>query len=84
MKTGDTKHSVRRGFCFFFLELPAYLKIKPPFQSSDSVLKGYEEIAICDFNIPVPVRPFLAVLRKHFLHTFSLIMESQTAQDHMG
>lgn len=29
-------------------------------------------------------RAFLAVLGKHFLHTFSLIMESQTAQDHMG
>lgn len=82
MKAGDMKYSVRRGS--FFLELPGYPKIKPKFQSSDSVSKGYEEIAICDFNIPVHVRPFLAVLRKHFLHTFSLIMESQTARDHMG
>lgn len=52
-KTGDMKHSVRRGI-FFFIELPGYQKIQPLFQSSDSGLKGYEEIAICDFNIPVP------------------------------
>jgi len=47
----DMKHSVRKED---FSRITCYLKIKPPFQSRDSDLKGYEEIAICDFNIPVP------------------------------
>lgn len=36
-----------------FPKSPGYLRIKLLFQPRDSVLKGYEEIAICDFNIPV-------------------------------
>lgn len=50
-KTGDIKHSVRMEKDF--PKLPGYLKMKFPFQPRDSILKGYEETVICDFNIPV-------------------------------
>lgn len=50
-KPGDIKHSVKMRKDF--PKLPGYLKIKLPFQPRDSILKDYEETAICDCNIPV-------------------------------